>query len=131
MYNKPTNIRAVSGLERVVHAVHFLLVSDQVLDSSHHTLFLNSLNRLSSSHGLEHRIGTETFPVTPSQRPSPQRPNRRSKIDIGAFPAELLAKSDSSCVHQLLVPSCAGRDTRREGRDVVRGSDAEGRVLEA
>lgn len=40
---KLTNVGTVGRLERVIHAPHFLLVSDKMLYSRHDTLFLNTV----------------------------------------------------------------------------------------
>lgn len=41
---KLTNVGTVGRLERVVHAPHFLLVSDKMLDGCHDTLLLNTVD---------------------------------------------------------------------------------------
>lgn len=39
-----TNVGTVGRLERVIHAPHFLLVSDKMLDGRHDTLLLNTVD---------------------------------------------------------------------------------------
>lgn len=126
-----TNIRAVSRLERIIHAVHLLLVADQMLDSRHDTLLLDAFDRQSPRNALEHWVSAEALPVAATQRLASHGADRRAEVDIRAFAAELLADRDRSRVNQVLVEGGPSRDSRGEGCDVVRGSDSERGILEA
>lgn len=128
---KPTNVGAVSGLERVVHAIHFLLVPNEVLYRRNHALLLDSPNRQCPADSLENRIGPESFPAATTEGLAAERPDRRSEIDIGALALELLTQRYSTGVHQLLVPGRPGRDTGGERRSMIGRCYSESRILEA
>ena len=73
-----TNVGAVTLLEGVVHAVHLLLVADQVLDRGNYALALNTKNGLRTANSLKNRVGTKALPVASAQRLSSKGTNSRT-----------------------------------------------------
>lgn len=60
-----------------------------------------------------------------------QECDKLTQINIGAFATELLPKSHTTLVHEILVPGGPNCDSSRESSDVVCLTHTKGRVLEA
>lgn len=56
-------VRGDTRLDQVVHAIHLLLVRDQVFDGCNHAYALDSFDRQSSAEGLKDRIRAKALPV--------------------------------------------------------------------
>lgn len=54
-------------MKRIVHAIHLLLISNEMLDGSNNTLFLDTLDGQGTGNTLENGIGTEAFPVAATE----------------------------------------------------------------
>lgn len=125
-----TNIGTVSWLEWVVHAIHLLLVADEMLDGSNNTLLLNTLDSQRAGNTLKDGIGAEAFPVAATERLTTQRTNRGAKEDVGSFAAELFTYGNSTSIDKVLVKRRSRRDTSRECRIMVGIAHTESTILQ-
>lgn len=129
-YPSLTNVGTVCLLDRVVHAVHLLLITDKVFDSRNDTLFLNTFNCLPSPNSLENMVGAETLPVATALGLAADGAYCRAKPDIDALAAGFLAYGDAALVHELFVKGGAHGDAVGEDSYVVCLSHAIGSVVE-
>ena len=125
-----TDVSTVALLERIVHAIHFLLISNKMLYSSSDTLLLQTANRLPSPYTLKNGIRSEAFPVASALWLPAQRTDGRAKPDVDALPARFFTYGYASLIHELLVEGGTGGDTVREDGDIVSLADAVGSIIE-
>ncbi|KAF4506766.1 hypothetical protein G6O67_006815 [Ophiocordyceps sinensis] len=125
------NVGAVSLLDRIVHAIDFLLVADKVLDGGDDAARLHAANRLARAHGLQHGVGAEALPVAAALWLAADGADGGPEPDVDALCAGLVANGLGAPSQELLVPGGAGGDGVGEDGDVVGLADAVGPVVEA
>lgn len=126
----PTNVCAVAGHERVVHAIHLLFVADEMLEGGYHSLVLHPLDGEGGPDGLQDRVSPEALPVPATAGLPAQRPHGRTQINVDTLAAKLFADCDGSGEHEILIPGCSHRDASGEGGGMVRQADSECAILE-
>lgn len=100
-----------------------------MLDRCNNALTLHGLRRQSTAISLQYGICAEAFPDAPAARFASDRTDHWPKMDVDAFTTEFFTESDSTRVHERLVPGCTNCNTWWERRNVLRFADAKGTVL--
>jgi hypothetical protein len=126
-----TNVGAVSILDWVVHSVHFLLVSDEMLYGRDDALVLNPFNRFPASNTLEYRICAKPFPIATTLWFASQRPNGWTQQHVHTLSTSLLAHGSSALIHEILVERGTRGNPIRKYGNVVGFSDAIRGIVEA
>lgn len=117
-------------MDRIIHAVHFLLISYQVLYCGDDTLFLHTLDSLMSCNALEHRIRTESLPVATTLRFASNGTDSRAKPDVDTFASRFFAHGNTSLIHEALVKGGPCSNAIREYGDMVSLANAVCRIFE-
>src|SRR5882757_670696 len=114
-----------------IHPICFLLIADEMFYRCNNTISLNSLDRLSTAPRLKHRVRPETFPIPSPSRLPANWTNNWTKLDVDTLSSGLCTQSNSSRICQSFVPSSTNCDSCWKSSNVVRGTYAQGGILQA
>lgn len=127
-----TNVGAIAGLDAGnVLPMHFLLISNEMLDSGNDTLSLEALDSFSGTNGLQYRIRTESFPVSATFGLAANGTDSWAKPDVHAFASSFLANSDSSLVHKAFIKGSTDSNSVWKYGNIVCLPNAIGSIIQA